>query len=261
MTAYLVKDDSRTKASQRLKAPTDNKEPNGNHQKVSHPMAYIEFNNVVKCYGSGATEIRALDGATFCVEQGELAIILGASGAGKTTALNILGGMDGATSGEVLVDGTDIAQCSESQLVEYRRSAVGFVFQFYNLVPTLTAKENVELAAQICPDSLDATETLTRVGLEKRLNNFPTQLSGGEQQRVALARAIVNKPQILLADEPTGNLDPENSWEIMKLLDKVNRQGTTVIVVTHNMEIVERMNKRVITMKKGVKVSDSKVVE
>lgn len=207
MTAYFVKDDSRTKASQRLKAPTDNKEPNGNHQKVSHPMAYIEFNNVVKCYGSGATEIRALDGATFCVEQGELAIILGASGAGKTTALNILGGMDGATSGEVLVDGTDIAQCSESQLVEYRRSAVGFVFQFYNLVPTLTAKENVELAAQICPDSLDATETLTRVGLEKRLNNFPTQLSGGEQQRVAIARALAKNPKLLLCDEPTGALD------------------------------------------------------
>ena len=147
-------------------------------------MSYIEFNNVVKRYGSGAAEIRALDGASFSVEKGELAVILGASGAGKTTALNILGGMDSATDGSVLIDGQDIARSSESQLVEYRRAAVGFVFQFYNLVPNLTALENVELASQICPDSLNAAETLCRVGLEKRLNNFPAQLSGGEEQRV-----------------------------------------------------------------------------
>ena len=144
-------------------------------------MSYIEFNNVVKRYGSGAAEIRALDGASFSVEKGELAVILGASGAGKTTALNILGGMDSATDGSVLIDGQDIAHSSESQLVEYRRAAVGFVFQFYNLVPNLTALENVELASQICPDSLNAAETLCRVGLGKRLNNFPAQLSGGEQ--------------------------------------------------------------------------------
>lgn len=251
MKAYLVKDDSRTKASQRLKAPTDNKEPNGNHQKVSHPMAYIEFNNVVKCYGSGATEIRALDGATFCVEQGELAIILGASGAGKTTALNILGGMDGATSGEVLVDGADIAQCSESQLVEYRRSAVGFVFQFYNLVPTLTAKENVELAAQICPDSLDATETLTQVGLEKRLNNFPTQLSGGEQQRVAIARALAKNPKLLLCDEPTGALDYKTGKQILQLLqDMCRTSGMTTLIITHNAALAP-MADRVIRVNSG----------
>lgn len=165
-------------------------------------MSYIEFNNVVKRYGSGAAEIRALDGASFSVEKGELAVILGASGAGKTTALNILGGMDSATDGSVLIDGQDIARSSESQLVEYRRAAVGFVFQFYNLVPNLTALENVELASQICPDSLNAAETLCRVGLEKRLNNFPAQLSGGEQQRVAIARALAKNPKLLLCDEP-----------------------------------------------------------
>ena len=170
-------------------------------------MSYIEFNNVVKRYGSGAAEIRALDGASFSVEKGELAVILGASGAGKTTALNILGGMDSATDGSVLIDGQDIARSSESQLVEYRRAAVGFVFQFYNLVPNLTALENVELASQICPDSLNAAETLCRVGLEKRLNNFPAQLSGGEQQRVAIARALAKNPKLLLCDEPTGALD------------------------------------------------------
>lgn len=214
-------------------------------------MAYIEFNNVVKCYGSGATEIRALDGATFCVEQGELAIILGASGAGKTTALNILGGMDGATSGEVLVDGTDIAQCSESQLVEYRRSAVGFVFQFYNLVPTLTAKENVELAAQICPDSLDATETLTRVGLEKRLDNFPTQLSGGEQQRVAIARALAKNPKLLLCDEPTGALDYKTGKQILQLLqDMCRASGMTTLIITHNAALAP-MADRVIRVNSG----------
>ena len=170
-------------------------------------MAYIEFDNVVKRYGSGATEIRALDGASFTVERGELAVILGASGAGKTTALNILGGMDGASEGRVIVDGQDIACCTEAQLVEYRRDAVGFVFQFYNLVPNLTAKENVELAAQICPDSLDAADTLAKVGLGARMDNFPAQLSGGEQQRVAIARALAKNPKLLLCDEPTGALD------------------------------------------------------
>lgn len=176
-------------------------------------MSYIEFNNVVKRYGSGAAEIRALDGASFSVEKGELAVILGASGAGKTTALNILGGMDSATDGSVLIDGQDIARSSESQLVEYRRAAVGFVFQFYNLVPNLTALENVELASQICPDSLNAAETLCRVGLEKRLNNFPAQLSGGEQQRVAIARALAKNPKLLLCDEPTGSRLPHRQTD------------------------------------------------
>ncbi len=214
-------------------------------------MAYIEFNKVVKCYGSGATEIRALDGATFCVEKGELAIILGASGAGKTTALNILGGMDSATSGSVLVDGTDIARCSESQLVEYRRSAVGFVFQFYNLVPTLTAKENVELAAQICPDSLDARETLIQVGLGQRLDNFPTQLSGGEQQRVAIARALAKNPKLLLCDEPTGALDYKTGKQILQLLqDMCRTSGMTTLIITHNAALAP-MADRVIRINSG----------
>ena len=221
-------------------------------------MPYIEFNHIVKEYGSGEASIKALDDASFYVEKGELAVILGSSGAGKTTALNILGGMDTASAGQIIVDGNDITQYNKKQLVGYRRNDIGFVFQFYNLVPNLTALENVELAAQVCRDSLDAAQTLEKVGLGARKNNFPAQLSGGEQQRVALARALVNKPQYILADEPTGNLDPENSWEIMKLLEKINEQGTTVIVVTHNMEIVKAMNKRVITMRKGVKVEDSK---
>ena len=214
-------------------------------------MAYIEFNNVVKCYGSGATEIRALDGASFCVEQGELAIILGASGAGKATALNILGGMDSATSGSVLVDGTDIAQCNESQLVEYRRSAVGFVFQFYNLVPTLTAKENVELASQICPDSLDATETLMQVGLGNRLNNFPTQLSGGEQQRVAIARALMMKPQVLLFDEPTAALDPEITAQVVDIIKELQQTGITQVIVTHEVNVAQKVATKVVYMEQG----------
>lgn len=214
-------------------------------------MSYIQFNNVVKCYGSGATEIRALDGASFTVEQGELAIILGASGAGKTTALNILGGMDSATSGEVIVDSKDIAQCSESQLVEYRRSAVGFVFQFYNLVPTLTAKENVELASQICPDSLDATETLIQVGLGERLNIFPTQLSGGEQQRVAIARALAKNPKLLLCDEPTGALDYKTGKQILQLLqDMCRTSGMTTLIITHNAALAP-MADRVIRVNSG----------
>ena len=156
-------------------------------------MAYIEFKDVIKAYGEGDARIHALDGASFTVERGELAIILGASGAGKTTALNILGGMDTATSGTVTVDGRDVSSANEAQLVEYRRADVGFVFQFYNLVPNLTALENVELAAQICPDSLDAEQTLCQVGLGERLANFPAQLSGGEQQRVSIARALATQ--------------------------------------------------------------------
>ena len=219
-------------------------------------MPYIEFNHIVKEYGSGEASIKALDDASFYVEKGELAVILGSSGAGKTTALNILGGMDTASAGQIIVDGNDITQYNKKQLVGYRRNDIGFVFQFYNLVPNLTALENVELAAQVCRDSLDAAQTLEKVGLGARKNNFPAQLSGGEQQRVAIARAIVNEPAILLADEPTGNLDPTNSWEIMSLLKEANDRGTTVLVVTHNQEIVNEMNERVITMKQGVIVSD-----
>lgn len=224
-------------------------------------MSYIEFSNVVKRYGSGAAEIRALDGASFSVEKGELAVILGASGAGKTTALNILGGMDSATDGSVLIDGQDIARSSESQLVEYRRAAVGFVFQFYNLVPNLTALENVELASQICPDSLNAAETLCRVGLEKRLNNFPAQLSGGEQQRVAVARALAHGPKLIIADEPTGNIDPEMSMDIMQLFEAINKVHITVVVVTHEHELVHKLaakyNNRIITLANGHVASDT----
>ena len=220
-------------------------------------MSFIEFQHVKKIYGSkNEVEIRALDDASFSVEKGELAVILGASGAGKTTALNILGGMDSATEGEVIVDGRHVNEYKAKDLVTYRRNDVGFVFQFYNLVPNLTALENVELAVQICKDSLDPATVLGKVGLAERTSNFPAQLSGGEQQRVALARALVNRPSILLADEPTGNLDPKNSFEIMKLLEEINERGTTVLVVTHNREIVNAFKKRVITMKKGVIVSD-----
>ena len=214
-------------------------------------MAYIEFDNVVKAYGSGDTEIHALDGASFTVERGELAVVLGASGAGKTTALNILGGMDTATSGRVSVDGRDITGASERELVEYRRADVGFVFQFYNLVPNLTALENVELAAQICPDSLDARETLEKVGLAKRLSNFPAQLSGGEQQRVSIARAVAKNPKLLLCDEPTGALDYVTGKQILQLLqDTCRRDGITVVLITHNAALAP-MADRLIRFKSG----------
>ncbi len=214
-------------------------------------MAYIEFRDVVKTYGAGSTQVNALDGASFCVEKGELAVVLGASGAGKTTALNILGGMDTATSGSVVVDGRDITGASEAQLVEYRRADVGFVFQFYNLVPNLTALENVELAAQICPDSLDARETLEKVGLEKRLANFPAQLSGGEQQRVSIARAVAKNPKLLLCDEPTGALDYQTGKQILQLLqDTCRADGITVVLITHNSALAP-MADRLIRFKSG----------
>lgn len=214
-------------------------------------MPYIEFNEVTKVYGAGAGEVRALDGASFSVERGELAVILGASGAGKTTALNILGGMDTATSGTVLVDGRDISCAGESELVEYRRADVGFVFQFYNLVPNLTALENVELAAQICPDSLDAEDCLRKVGLEARLANFPAQLSGGEQQRVSIARALAKNPKLLLCDEPTGALDYQTGKQVLQLLqDTCRRDGITVLVITHNSALAP-MADRLIHFKSG----------
>ena len=220
-------------------------------------MSLVEFNNVYKRYKTGEIVINAVDGISFKVEEGEFAIVVGASGAGKTTVLNILGGMDSCSEGEIIVGGKDISKFKDKQLIEYRRHDIGFVFQFYNLVHNLTAKENVELAAQICSNPLDSETALDSVGLLERANNFPAQLSGGEQQRVALARALVNEPPILLADEPTGNLDPKNSWEIMKLLERINEErGTTILVVTHNREIVNEMKKRVITMKKGVVISD-----
>ena len=221
-------------------------------------MAYIEFNNVVKTYGAGESQINALDGANFTVERGELAVILGASGAGKTTALNILGGMDTATSGTVMADGRNITHATERELVEYRRTDVGFVFQFYNLVPNLTALENVELAAQVCANALDAEESLCKVGLAKRLGNFPAQLSGGEQQRVSIARAIAKAPKLLLCDEPTGALDYQTGKQILQLLqDTCRRDGITVIIITHNSALAP-MADRLIRFKSG-RVTDMKL--
>lgn len=214
-------------------------------------MSYIEFNHVVKEYTSGETRIRALDDASFLVNKGELAIILGSSGAGKTTALNILGGMDVPTAGQILVDGKDISQYKKKQLTGYRRTDIGFVFQFYNLVPNLTALENVELAAQVCKNSLDASETLDKVGLKERKGNFPSQLSGGEQQRVAIARAIAKNPKLLLCDEPTGALDYQTGKQILQLLqDTCRKEKITVILITHNSALAP-MADRLIRFKSG----------
>ncbi|MCI5584570.1 MAG: ABC transporter ATP-binding protein [Lachnospiraceae bacterium] len=214
-------------------------------------MSYIEFNHVIKEYVSGETRIRALNDASFVVEEGELAVILGSSGAGKTTALNILGGMDVPTSGKILVDGRDISQYKKKQLTAYRRTDIGFVFQFYNLVPNLTALENVELAAQVCKNSLDASETLDKVGLSERKANFPSQLSGGEQQRVAIARALAKNPKLLLCDEPTGALDYNTGKQILQLLqDTCRKEKITVILITHNSAIAP-MADRLIRFKSG----------
>ena len=218
-------------------------------------MAYIEVKNEYKRYQMGETTITANDGISFEVEKGEVAVILGPSGAGKSTVLNILGGMDSCDEGEIIIDGTDIAQFSEKQLTTYRRNDVGFVFQFYNLVPNLTAKEHVELASQIVADALDSTNVLQSVGLGERLDNFPAQLSGGEQQRVTIARAIAKKPKLLLCDEPTGALDYETGKQILTILQNTAREtGTTVLIITHNSAIAE-MADRVI------RINDAKVRE
>ena len=198
-------------------------------------MAYIEMKHSYKRYQTGDTEIVANNDITFEIEKGELVIILGSSGAGKSTVLNILGGMDTNDEGQVIIDGVDIANYNAHQLTNYRREDVGFVFQFYNLVSNLTAKENVELASEIVKDALDPTETLKDVGLGNRLNNFPAQLSGGEQQRVAIARAVAKNPKILLCDEPTGALDYKTGKQVLKILqDMAREKGATVIIVTHN---------------------------
>lgn len=207
-------------------------------------MAYIEFDRVVKEYPSGRTTIRALDEASFTADRGELTVILGQSGAGKTTALNILGGMDTATSGRVIVGGRDITGLRKRDLIAYRRMDIGFVFQFYNLVPNLTALENVELASQICPDHFDPADTLHKVGLGDRLSNFPAQLSGGEQQRVSIARAIAKKPKLLLCDEPTGALDYETGKEVLQLLQDICRdENMTVLIITHNSALAPMAHK------------------
>ena len=219
---------------------------------------YVELRDVRKIYKTGEIEIAAADGINFHVKKGEFAVVVGASGAGKTTVLNILGGMDTATSGKVLVDGENIVKYNTRNLTAYRREDIGFVFQFYNLIPNLTALENVELALQICKEPLDATTVLKEVGLSDRMHNFPAQLSGGEQQRVSIARALAKNPKLLLCDEPTGALDYNTGKAILKLLqDTCRQQGMTVILITHNSAIAP-MADRVIHIKNG-KVS--KVVE
>ena len=214
-------------------------------------MAYIEFKNVDKIYQMGEVEIKALNKASFEIEKGELVVILGPSGAGKTTCLNILGGMDSATRGKVLVDKKDITNYSDKELIMYRRNDIGFVFQFYNLVQNLTSLENVELAVQLCKDHLNPKTILNKVGLQKRMDNFPSQLSGGEQQRVAIARAIAKNPKLLLCDEPTGALDYKTGKQILKLLEETARkEKMTVIIITHNAAIAPMADK-VIKFKNG----------
>ena len=214
-------------------------------------MPYIEFKNVVKEYKMGEVSIKALDKTNFEIEKGELVVIVGPSGAGKTTALNILGGMDSATSGNVIIDGKDISKFKKKELTKYRREDIGFVFQFYNLVQNLTALENVELATQICKHPLEPKAILKKVGLENRLKNFPSQLSGGEQQRVAIARAIAKNPKLLLCDEPTGALDYKTGKQILQLLQDICRkEKMTVIIITHNSALTP-MADRVIHFKNG----------
>lgn len=211
----------------------------------------IQLRDVRKIYKSGDVVTKAVDGIDFDIKEGEFVVIVGASGAGKTTVLNILGGMDQATSGTIMVDGKDISLYSERQLTKYRRDDIGFVFQFYNLIPNLTALENVEMAAQICKNPMDAAQALKEVGLSERMGNFPAQLSGGEQQRVSIARALAKNPKILLCDEPTGALDYVTGKQILKLLyDTCKEKNKTVIVITHNLAITP-MADRVIEIKSG----------
>ena len=220
--------------------------------------AFIQFEHVKKSYRSGEVEVEALRDVSFAIRKGELVVIVGESGAGKTTLLNILGGMDSLTSGRILVGGEDISAFNKRRLTAFRRSEVGFVFQFYNLIPNLTALENVEIAAMLCRDALRAQTVLEEVGLGERLRNFPAQLSGGEQQRVALARALAKNPKLLLCDEPTGALDYLTGKAILKLLqDCCRKNGTTVIIITHNKALCA-MADRVIRLKSGTVVSQER---
>ena len=218
-------------------------------------MSYIKFRNVAKVYHVGEVDIRALDGVDFDIEKGQFIVIAGASGAGKSTILNILGGMDTCTDGEITVDGSRVDRMNEAELTDYRRYDIGFVFQFYNLVQNLTALENVELAVEICKDPLDPAKVLEQVGLGDRMNNFPSQLSGGEQQRVAIARALAKNPKLLLCDEPTGALDYVTGKQILKLLqDTCRTHGMTVIIITHNLALCP-MGDRVFRVKSGKIIS------
>lgn len=223
-------------------------------------MAFVEFKNVYKRYKMGDVTINASDGVSFEINKGEFVVIVGASGAGKTTVLNMLGGMDTCDDGEIIVDGNDIAKYKRKQLIEYRRFDIGFVFQFYNLVANLTAKENVDLATQISKDAVSSEKILKMVGLEDRMDNFPSQLSGGEQQRVSIARALAKRPKLLLCDEPTGALDYNTGKTILKLLqDTCRNSGMTVVVITHNQAIAP-MADRIIKIKNS-KVSSVKLNE
>lgn len=214
-------------------------------------MAFIEFKDVSKIYTMGEVEIKAIDEVSFEVEKGEFVVVLGASGAGKTTILNILGGMDTSSKGQVMIDGKDIAKYNDKQLCDYRRYDIGFVFQFYNLVQNLTAKENVELAIQICKDPLNPSSVLEMVGLKDRMDNFPSQLSGGEQQRVAIARAVAKNPKLLLCDEPTGALDYVTGKQVLKVLQDMSfKNGMTVIMITHNAALAG-MAQKVIHVRSG----------
>ncbi len=214
-------------------------------------MPYIEFKNVIKQYRMGEVTITALNKTNFKIDKGELVVIVGPSGAGKTTALNLLGGMDSLTSGQIIVDGKEISKLKNKDIIKYRREDIGFVFQFYNLVQNLTALENVELATQICKDSLNPKEVLEKVGLKERMNNFPSQLSGGEQQRVAIARAIAKNPKLLLCDEPTGALDYKTGKQILKLLQNTSKkENMTVVIITHNQALTPMADK-IIHFKNG----------
>ena len=215
----------------------------------------IEFKDVTKIYRVGEVDIKAIEDVSFTIDEGEFVVVLGASGAGKTTILNILGGMENATSGSVMVNGVDIAQYDDNKLCMYRRNDIGFVFQFYNLIQNLTARENVELALQICKDPLDAVEVLKLVGLQNRLDSFPSQLSGGEQQRVAIARAVAKNPKLLLCDEPTGAIDYQTGKQVLKVLqDMAFNEHMTVVMITHNSALADMGNK-IIRVKSGHVVS------